>query len=84
MLYFAHYSCILCAAGRRVRIVLLLMNIIKSVHYPIHVNFIEDMQCKLKTEFLVLKRFVTLILEDSYAPIVTTINAINGKILTPA
>jgi hypothetical protein len=56
----------------------------KSVNYAIHVNCREDMQCKLRTVIHVLKRFVTLIIEDSYAPIVTMINVINGKMLTLA
>jgi hypothetical protein len=46
----------------------------ESVNYAIHVNYIEDMQRKLKT----------LIIEDSYASIVIMTNVINEKILTLA
>jgi len=44
------------------------------VDYEIGVNGIKDMQYMLKTVIPVLKRFVTLTLEHSYAPIVTMIN----------
>jgi len=55
------------------------MNIINSVDYAAHVNCIEDMQCKLKTVIPVLKRFVTLKLEVSYAPIITIISMISEE-----
>ena len=45
-------------------------------------NCIGDTQRNLKTFIPVLKMFVTLALEVSYAPFVTTINMINRKILT--
>ena len=67
------------AARHPVRIVLLLMTMTKSVVYAIHVNCKEDMQYKLKIVIPVLKIFVNLTLEASYAPIVTTINVINEK-----
>ena len=46
----------------------------KSVDYAIHVNCIEDTQCKLKTIILVLKRFMPLILEVSSIPVVNMRN----------
>jgi hypothetical protein len=49
----------------------------KSVDYAIHVNYLEDKQCKLKTVIPVFKGFVTLTIEVSYAPIITMINVIN-------
>jgi hypothetical protein len=57
------------------------MSGMENVNYAIHVNCIEDMQYKLKTVILVLKRFMTLILEDIYAPVVIMINVISGRIL---
>ena len=69
-------------AGQSVRILQLLTNIMKSVSYTIRVNGIEDMQYKLKTAIHVLKRFVALLPEDSYASIVITINMISERINT--
>jgi len=66
-----------------VRIVQLLTSMMKSVNYAIRVNFIEDMQVKFKTLIPVLKRFVTLTLEDYYVLIVTFINVISGRIPIP-
>ena len=82
--YFTHvhYVCIHWTAGCHVRILLLLVTIIKSVDYATYVNYTEDIHCKLKTEIPVLERFATLIQGVSYAPIVTIISVINGKILT--
>jgi len=54
----------------------------ESVDNVISANCKEDMQCELKTAIPILKMFVTLTLEVSYAPIVTMINVINGKIFT--
>ena len=48
-----------------------------------HVYCIEGMQYKLKTLISALKRSVTLTEEDSYAPIATMINVINGRIPIP-
>ena len=67
------YACIHSAAGHPVRIVQL-TSMIGIVDYEIGVNGIKDMQYMLKTVIPVLKRFVTLTLEHSYAPIVTMIN----------
>jgi hypothetical protein len=53
----------------------------KSVNYATRVNYIEDMQYKLKAVIHVLKRFVTPTLEGNYAPIVTKTNVISGRIL---
>jgi hypothetical protein len=64
------------------RTVLLLMTIMKGVDYAIHVNCIEDMQCKLKTVIPVLMIFVTITLEVYYDPIVDMINVITGKNFT--
>ena len=79
------YTCphTLFAVGHHVGIVQLLMTIMKSANYVILVNYIEDMQHKLKDVIHVLKRFVTLTLEDICAPIVTMTNVISGRILTP-
>jgi hypothetical protein len=54
----------------------------KSVDYAIRVNYIENMLHKLWIVIPVLKRLVTLILMDIYAPLVILISVINGKILT--
>ena len=62
-------------------IVSLLMTMMKSIDNAIHSNCTEDIQCKLKAVVPVSKRFVTLRLEFSYAPIVTMVNVINGKYL---
>jgi len=49
-----------------------------------HLNCIVDTQYKLNILIPVSKRFVTLMIGVSYAPIVAIINVINGKILNPA
>jgi hypothetical protein len=59
------------------------MTIRKSANYAIHVNCIEAMLYKVKTVVPVLKRFVTLTLEDTYAPIANMTNVISGRILIP-
>ena len=66
-------------AGHPVRIIVLLMNVMKSVDYAIHVKCIEDMKFKLKAVIPVF--FVTLILEVSSVPVVTMINMINRRTL---
>jgi len=52
----------------------------KGADYAIHLNSIEDILYRIVIP--VLKRFVTLTLEDTYIPIVTMISVINGKILS--
>ena len=59
------------------------MSTMKSVDYAIHLNLLEDMQYKLNTIIPVLKRFMTLTLEDTYVPIVTMIDLISGNIHIP-
>jgi hypothetical protein len=51
-----------------------------SADYATYVNCIEDMLYKLKVVIPVLKRCVTLILEDTYALIAIMTNVISGKI----
>ena len=58
------------------------MTIMKTVDYPIRVNCTEGTRFKLKTVVPVLKIFVTLTLDVSYARIVTMTNVIKGKTLT--
>ena len=60
-----------------------MMSIMKSVDSAIHLNWLEEMQHKLNTVIPVLNRFMTLTLEDSYAPIVTMIDLISGRIYIP-
>ena len=79
-----HYVCLYYAPGLLVRIVLLLMTIMNIAGYAIHLNCIKDTQCNLITAISVLKRFVTLTLEVSYASIVTMINVIHRRSLTLA
>ena len=67
----------------QVFILQLWLTLMKDVVYEIHVNCIEDTQCKLNTVVPVLKRPLVLTLEVSY-PTVTMINMINGKMLTLA
>ena len=74
-----HYFCIHLTAGHLVRIVILLMTIVKSLDYAIHVNCIKNMQWKLKTEIHVLNLFVNLTIDVYSVPIVTMKNVINGK-----
>jgi hypothetical protein len=52
----------------------------KIVDYATCVNCIEDMPYKLKVVIPVLKRYVTLTLVDTYAPIVIMINVVSGRI----
>ena len=69
---------------RHVKTALELTIIAKSVDYAIHVNCIENMLYKLRIVIFILMRFVTLTLKDTYAPIITVISPINGKILIQA
>ena len=59
------------------------MSSMKSVDHAIHLNLLEDMQYRLNTIIPVLKRFMTLTLEDTYVPIVTMIDLISGNIHIP-